>query len=38
MPIILATEEKEIRRVVIQSQYWANSLETPCLKKKGLME
>jgi hypothetical protein len=31
-PIILATEEAEIRRVVVRSQPWANSSCDPILK------
>jgi hypothetical protein len=34
MPIILATQEAEIRRIMVQSQPWANSLQTPSQKKK----
>jgi hypothetical protein len=42
-PVILATQEAEIRRIQVQSQLWANSLEdpilkTPITKKKRLME
>jgi hypothetical protein len=42
MPIILATQEAEIRRIVVLSQTLANSLRDPILKKpiikKGLKE
>jgi hypothetical protein len=39
MPIILATQEVEIMRIIVQRQSWANSLEDPCRKypiRKGL--
>jgi hypothetical protein len=32
-PVILATQEAEIRRIVVQSQAWANSSMRPCLEK-----
>jgi hypothetical protein len=39
-PVILATQEAEIRRIAIQSQPWANNLQDPISKKpitkKGL--
>jgi hypothetical protein len=42
MPVILATQEAEIRRIVVQSQPWANRLGKPYLEKihhkKGLVE
>jgi hypothetical protein len=34
MPIILATQETEIRRITVQSQPRANSLPDPILEKK----
>jgi hypothetical protein len=33
MSVILATQEAEIRRTVVQSQPWANSSQDPILKK-----
>jgi hypothetical protein len=33
MTLILAMQEAEIRRIVVQSQPWANSLKDPILKK-----
>jgi hypothetical protein len=33
MSVILATQEAEIRRIVVQSQSWANSLRDLILKK-----
>jgi hypothetical protein len=33
MPVILATQEAEIRRIMVQSQPWANSSQDPILKK-----
>jgi hypothetical protein len=42
MPVIPATQERESRRIIVQSQPQANSLRDPILKipsrKKGLME
>jgi hypothetical protein len=42
MPVILATQEAEIRRMVVQSQLWANSSRDPISKntqhKTGLAE
>jgi hypothetical protein len=42
MPVILAIQEAEIRRIAVQSQSWANSLRDPISKKphhkKGLVE
>jgi hypothetical protein len=42
MPVILATQEAEMRRIKVQNQLWANSLEDPILKipntKTGLTE
>jgi hypothetical protein len=39
MPVILATQGAEIRRISVQSQPWANSSRDPILKipniKKG---
>jgi hypothetical protein len=39
MPVITATQEAEIRRIVVQSQLWANSSRDPISKipntKKG---
>jgi hypothetical protein len=32
MPVILAIQEAEIRRIVVQIQLWANSLRDPILK------
>jgi hypothetical protein len=32
-PVILATQEAEIRRIEVQSQPWANSFRAPILKK-----
>jgi hypothetical protein len=32
-PIILATQEAEIRKMVVQSQPWANSSQDPIAKK-----
>jgi hypothetical protein len=41
-PVILATQEAEIRRIVVRSQPWANSSQDPISKnpntKKGLVE
>jgi hypothetical protein len=41
-PAIPATQEAEIRRIVVQSQLWANSSQDPISKKpitkKGLVE
>jgi hypothetical protein len=42
MPVILATQEAEIRRIAVRSQSWENSLKDPILKipiakKKKLM-
>jgi hypothetical protein len=34
MPVILATQETEIRNIVVQSQPWANSSRDPISKKK----
>jgi hypothetical protein len=34
MPIILATQKVEIRRIEVQSQLWANSSKDPISKKK----
>jgi hypothetical protein len=33
MPVILASQEAKIRRIVVQSQPWANSSETLSPKK-----
>jgi hypothetical protein len=33
-PIILATQEAEIRRIIVRSQNWVNSLWGPILKKQ----
>jgi hypothetical protein len=33
MPIILATQEAEMRRIIVQSQPWANSSRELILKK-----
>jgi hypothetical protein len=33
VPVILATQEAEIRRITVQSQPWANSSRDPILKK-----
>jgi hypothetical protein len=42
MPIILATQEAEIRRITVLSQAWANSSQDPISKKpiikKGVVE
>jgi hypothetical protein len=42
MPVILATQEAEIRRILVQSQSGQVSLQDPILKKlftkKGLVE
>jgi hypothetical protein len=42
MPVILATQEVEVRRIIVQSQPQQNSLQDPTLKnsitKKGLVE
>jgi hypothetical protein len=42
MPVILATQEEEIRRITVQSQPQQDSLGDPILKnpsqKKGLVE
>jgi hypothetical protein len=35
MPITLATQETEVRRIVLQSQAWANSTLDPILKKSS---
>jgi hypothetical protein len=39
MPVILATQEAEIRKIEVQSQHWASSLQDPTWKilnrKKG---
>jgi hypothetical protein len=32
MPVILATQETEIRRIMVQSQPWANSSRDPISK------
>jgi hypothetical protein len=32
MPVILPTQETEIRRIKVRSQPWANSLQDPILK------
>jgi hypothetical protein len=32
-PVILATQETEIRRIMVQSQPWANSSRDPISKK-----
>jgi hypothetical protein len=32
-PVILATQEAEIRRIIVWSQLWANSSRDPILKK-----
>jgi hypothetical protein len=37
-PIILATQEEEIRRIMVQSQPWANSSQDPISKNPQLME
>jgi hypothetical protein len=34
-PVILATQEAEIRRIEVQSQIEANSSQDPILKKKS---
>jgi hypothetical protein len=31
-PVILATKEEELRRIMVQSQPWANSSRDPILK------
>jgi hypothetical protein len=33
MPVILATQEAEIKSIKVQSQLWANSLQDPISKK-----
>jgi hypothetical protein len=33
-PVILATQEAEIRRIVVQSQPWVNSSQDPISEKK----
>jgi hypothetical protein len=33
MPVILAMQEAEIRRIKVQSQPWTNSSQDPILKK-----
>jgi hypothetical protein len=42
MPVILATQETLIRRIVVQRQPWAKQFSRPYLEKthhkKGLME
>jgi hypothetical protein len=35
-PIILANQEAEIRRIMVQSQPWANSSGDPMSKKKKI--
>jgi hypothetical protein len=40
-PVIPATQEAEIRRIVVQSQPWANNSQDPISKKtykRGLVE
>jgi hypothetical protein len=37
MPVILATQEVEIKRIMVQSQPWANSLQDP-IQKKTIMK
>jgi hypothetical protein len=41
-PVILATQEAQIRRIMVQSQSWADSSQIPILKlpntKKGLVQ
>jgi hypothetical protein len=32
MPVILATQEVEIRKIMVQNQFWANSSQDPILK------
>jgi hypothetical protein len=34
MPVILATQEAEIRRIAVRSQSWANTSRDPISKKK----
>jgi hypothetical protein len=34
MPVILATQEAEIRRIAVLSQPWANSLRDPISKNE----
>jgi hypothetical protein len=42
MPVILAAQDAESKRIVVHSQHWANSLGGPTLKNlittKGLVE
>jgi hypothetical protein len=38
MPVILATQEAEIRRIVVQSQPGHNSSQDPILKKRGVAQ
>jgi hypothetical protein len=42
MPVILATQEAEVRRITVQSQTWENSSRHPYFEKpitkKGLVE
>jgi hypothetical protein len=42
VPVILATQEAEVRKIAVQSQHQANSLRGPISKKKnhkkGLVE
>jgi hypothetical protein len=42
MPVILATQEAEIRRILVPKPAWANNSRDPILKilnaKKGLVE
>jgi hypothetical protein len=36
MPVILTTQETEIRRITVRSQPWANSSQDPISKKKKI--
>jgi hypothetical protein len=37
MPVILATQEAELKRIEVRSQPWANNPRDPTLEKKKLI-